>query len=246
MGQSLISNPLWRTPYASLHPRATAPSHLAALPGRPGWPHHRRGPWPGAAHRPESARPPPSWWSGCPVPVVRLVWSVDTQARRIPGASRRGPAPGTSDLGSRIDPRDVAPPTPQPAVARRSHPATMVPARRSVPRAGGATTRRRLATGPATSRGLANGRGRAGEAADRSARLVAADRRRMQRRGAPDRGFPPWAIGLRSRTRRLRRNCDWPSATGAGPSGFGWTTGRLGARGATCRRTWSCGCSEWG
>ena len=64
----------------------------------------------------------------------------------------------------------------------------------------------------------------------RPARLLAADRRRVQRRGPVDRGFPPGAIGPRSRRRTPRRSCGGPSPAGGGPSGSGWTTACRGAR----------------
>ena len=60
-----------------------------------------------AAHRPASAGPLPSWRSGPPGSFLRPMRSGDTQARRIPRASRPRTASPTSDLGRRLDPRDA-------------------------------------------------------------------------------------------------------------------------------------------
>jgi hypothetical protein len=228
-------------PHASTSAGATAPGHLAADPGWPGSRRHRRGPRPRAADRPPSRRSPPSDGPRRGGSRLRPLRGGDAQAGRIRRASRRRPAAGASDLGGRIDPRDPGPPPPRRPAAVGPHPAALAPPRRAGPRAGGATSVRRLTTGREASRSLADGRGRVGEAPDRTAHLLVADRRRVQRRRAPDRGFPPEAAGTRSRPRKPRRSSVWPSAAGAGPSDSGSTMARPGARGATCRPIWRCG-----
>jgi site-specific DNA recombinase len=71
--------------------------------------------------------------------------------------------------------------------------------------------------------------------------LLAASRRRVQRRGAADRGFPPSGAGRRCPRRRPRSGCAAPSNAGGGPAASGSTTAPPGARPANCRRTWPCG-----
>jgi hypothetical protein len=230
-----------RMPHASSPPRARASSHLAPLSGRPGRIRHRRGLGSCPADRPSSAPPLAAGWSGRSLPLLRPVRGSYPEARGIRHANRLGPPQGAPDLGSWPNPRDVAPPTPEPIPARGTDAAAMVPPSRARPGTGGATSRRRLPASRTAPPDLADGRGRVGETADRSAHLLAADRRRVQRRGPVDRSFPPGAGGLKSRQRRSKPNSARPSAAGAAQSGSGWTTACRGARGVTCRPTWRCG-----
>src|SRR4051794_17084370 len=140
--------------HASPTPHAPAPGHLAALPGRPERPRHRPSSRPGAAHGPAFARPLSPRRPGPPVPLLRPLRGGNAQARRCARASGPRPAPPTPDLGGGLDPRGLAPPTPRGLGAGHPDAPALVPPRRPVARAVGATPLLRLATGPATARGL--------------------------------------------------------------------------------------------
>ena len=138
-------------------------------------------------------RPP---WS----PSYDPVWGGDAQARRTPRASRPRPAPRHPTWGAgliRVMLRRQDPDrTPLPAVRTL---ATLVAPRRAVPGAARAAAHRRLPTGPAASRGLADGRRRAGEAADRPARLAGCGSSTSAAARCSGPRFSPRAVGLRSR-----------------------------------------------
>ena len=228
-------------PHASSPPRASAPSRLAPLSRRPGRTHHRRGLGACPADRPSSAPPLAAGRSGRSLPLLRPVRSSYPEARGVRPAKRLGTPQGAPDLGGGPGPRDVAPPTTGQIPARGTNAAAMVPPSRAHPGTGGATSRRRLPASRTAPPDLADGRGRDGETADRSAHQLAADRRRVQGRGPVDRSFPPGAGGLKSRRRRSKPNSARLSAPGAAPSGSVWTTACRGAHGVTCRPTWRCG-----
>ena len=136
---------------------------------------------------------------------------------------------------------------PERAAPRAPHPSAVAPAGRPRPRSGREAALDRHAAGRPPARGLADGRGRAGAPPKRPAGLLAPGRRRVQRGGPLDRGFPPRVAGARSPRHRPRSSFAWPSPAGGSPNGSRWTTGRPGVRrGATCRRTWGCGWSGWG
>ena len=228
-------------PHASSPPHTRTPSPLAPLSGWPGWSHHRRGLGPGPADCPSSAPPRAAGRSGRPCPLARPVRGRYPEARRGRPANRLGPPQGAPDLGGGPDPRDVAPPTTGSIPARGTDAAALVPPSRARPGTGGATSHRRVPARRTAPPDLADGRGRVGGTADRPARLLATDRRRVQRRGTLDRGFPPGADGLKPRRQRSKRIFAWPSAAGAARSGPGWTTVCRGAHGVTCRPNWRCG-----
>jgi hypothetical protein len=173
----IILRPRWRTPHASSPPRAHPPSHLAALPGWPRRSGYRRGLGPRPADRPSSSPPFPAWRSRRSLPLLRPMWGGHPEARGVRSTSRLGPPSGTPELGCGLDPRDAAPPTTGPLPARGTDLTALVPPGRARPRAGRATTCHRLPAGRAAPSGLADGRRGTGQAADRPARLLVADRR---------------------------------------------------------------------
>jgi len=207
----------------------------------------RQGDWPdsrvvGLALLLCAASPPAVSLPRRPGDSARLLAPFGPRGRALKAGGRRSePAPRAPHLGGWHDTGAVPAGDARTACSLRANDPTLVGTSRPVSGPSGATTEGTPRPGNLAPRDLADGRQRTySDKESQRSKLVAADRR-MQRRGAVDRRFPPTGLGRRSPSKPCGHSSAWLGLAGDCPAGSGSTTAGLGAREATSLPSCRCG-----